>query len=77
LAKHGRSLTPRRRLGEKELQLVFILFSGTRWSEWSASRSDRALSPVGEVPEPVWTHRLQQKFFASVRDRTPFRHYTD
>jgi hypothetical protein len=43
--------------------------------EWSASRSGRALAPgkgppvpivqeAGWAPEPVWTQRLEDKFFA-------------
>jgi hypothetical protein len=61
--------------------------------EWSASRHGRALLPgkgplvpivqeAGWAPEPVWTQRLEEKFFASAGDRTPIvqsvvRHYTD
>jgi hypothetical protein len=64
--------------------------------EWPASRHGRALAPgkgppvpiVQEAvwaPEPVWTQRLQEKSFASARDRTSSalvvqpvaRHYTD
>jgi hypothetical protein len=62
-------------------------------SEWSASRTGRAL-PLGKeptvpirqeagwVPGPVWTHRLEEKSSASVGDRAPVvqsvvSHYTD
>jgi hypothetical protein len=64
--------------------------------EWSASRPDRALAPekgppvpivqeAGWAPEPVWTQRLQEKFFRLRRgsnfDRPVVppvaRHYTD
>jgi hypothetical protein len=52
-------------------------------SEWSASRSGRALPPVmappvpivqeaGWAPEPVWTQRLEEKSFSSAGDRTSF-----
>jgi hypothetical protein len=64
--------------------------------EWSASRPGRALAaekgpsvPIVQeaawVPEPVWTQRLEEKFFTSAGDRTSIvpvvqsvaRHYTD
>jgi hypothetical protein len=49
--------------------------------EWSASRPGRALAPgkgtpvpivqeAGWAPEPVWTQRLEEKYFASAGDRT-------
>jgi hypothetical protein len=49
---------------------LLILDLGTRWGEWSASRSGRALVP-GKVPtgqdagwasEPVWTQRIEGTF---------------
>jgi hypothetical protein len=51
-----------------------FLTSALNGGEWSASRSGRALPqrngpPVptaqetGRTPEPVWTQRLQEKFF--------------
>jgi hypothetical protein len=36
---------PRRRLEGEEIELLLILDLGTRWGEWSASRSSRALAP--------------------------------
>jgi hypothetical protein len=63
------------------------------WSEWSVSCPGRALPPGKGPPVPivqeanwaselVWTQRLEEKSFASARDRTPviqsvLRHYTD
>jgi hypothetical protein len=61
--------------------------------ELSASRPGRALPPgkepsvpivqeAGWAPEPVWTQRLGEKFFAAAGDRTPVvqsvvRYYTE
>jgi hypothetical protein len=67
---------------EEEVKLLLILYLGTRGGEWSASRPGRALPPgkgppvpivqeAGLTPEPVWTQRLQEKFFAPAGDRTP------
>jgi hypothetical protein len=65
-----------------------FLTSALDGGEWSVSRPSRAL-PWGKDPwyplgleagwasELVWTHRLEEKSFASVRDRTVARHYTD
>jgi hypothetical protein len=55
-----------------------LLISALDGGEWSASRPGRSLPP-GEL---VWTQRLKEKFFASLKDRTPVvqsvvRHYTD
>jgi hypothetical protein len=58
-----------------------LLDLGTRWGEWSASRPGRALPPgkgppvpivqeAGWTSEPVWTQRLEEKFFAPAGDRT-------
>jgi hypothetical protein len=60
-------------------------YSFSTWAldggEWSASRPGRALAPgkgtpvpivqeAGWAPEPVWTQRLEEKFFASAGNRT-------
>jgi hypothetical protein len=50
----------------EEVKLLLILYLGTRWGEWSASRPGRALAPrkeppvsivqeAGWAPEAVWT----------------------
>jgi hypothetical protein len=70
-----------------------FLISALDGGEWSASRPGRALRPgkgpsvpirqeAGWAPEPVWTQGLEEKYSASVEDRTPVvqsvvRHYTD
>jgi hypothetical protein len=49
--------------------------------EWSASRFSRALPPekgppvpivqeAGSASEPVWTQRLEEKYFVTAGDRT-------
>jgi hypothetical protein len=54
---------------------------GTIWDEWSASCTDRALTPgkgspvpivqeAGWASEPVWTQRLEEKFVPSAGDLT-------
>jgi hypothetical protein len=54
--------------------LYSFLTSAVDGGEWSASRPGRALPPgkgppvpivqeAGWAPEPVWTQRLQEKFF--------------
>jgi hypothetical protein len=61
--------------------LLLILDLSITWGEWSVSRTSRALHPrkwapvpivqeAGWAPEPVWTQRLEETFFASARDRT-------
>jgi hypothetical protein len=71
----------RRYWGGEYVQLLLNLNLGIRRDEWSVSRSGRASSPgkrppvptlqeAGWAPEPVWTQRLQEKFFASAGDRT-------
>jgi hypothetical protein len=68
--------------GGEEVYLLLIHDLGTRWGEWSASRSVRALPlgkgppvPIGQeagwVPEPVWTQRLEEKPLASAGGWTP------
>jgi hypothetical protein len=69
-------------LGGEEIQLLLINELGTRWGEWSASRSGRALSPGKEA---VWIQRLEEKCFCLCRgsniDRpvvhSVVRQYTD
>jgi hypothetical protein len=61
--------------------LLLILNLGTRWSEWSTSRPDRAVPPGRDAGthctgdwvglRAVWTQSLEGKLFASVGDRTP------
>jgi hypothetical protein len=50
------------------------------------SRGKDPRLPIGQqagwAPEPVWTQRLEEKYFASIGDRTPVvhsvtNHYTD
>jgi hypothetical protein len=80
-------------LGERTYSSYSFLTSALKGSEWSASRPGRALPPGKEPPvpivqevgwtlEPVWTQRLEEKFSASVGERTPavqsvVRHYID
>jgi hypothetical protein len=49
-----------RRQGGEEMYLILILDLGTRWGEWSASRSDRAL-PLEKDPR----YPLDRKLGAS------------
>jgi hypothetical protein len=85
--------TAMQRQGGEEVELLLILNLGTRWGEWSASRPCRALPPGKRTPVPigreaelaselVWTQKLEETSFSSIRDRTPIdqyvvRHYTD
>jgi hypothetical protein len=75
--------TPWRCLGGERIQLLLILDLGNRWG-WVISVTPRPrFSPAERtppvpivqeawwVPEPVWTQRLEEKYFASARDRTP------
>jgi hypothetical protein len=81
-------------LGDRRYSSYSFLTSALEGGgEWSASRPGRALPPGREppvptvqearwAPEPVWTQRLEEKFSASVGDRTPavqsvVRHCTD
>jgi hypothetical protein len=61
--------------------ILIILDLGNRWGEWSASRTGRAFAPwkgpllpivqeSGWAPEPVWSEKFLEKFFASAEDRT-------
>jgi hypothetical protein len=65
----------------EEVQLLLILDLSIRWGEWSASHAGHALAlgkrplvptvqETGWAPEPVWIQRLEEKSFASARDRT-------
>jgi hypothetical protein len=73
--------TPWRRLGDRRYSSYSFMTSALDGGEWSASRPDRALPPgkgppvpivqeAGWAPEPVWTHRLEEKSFAPAGDRT-------
>jgi hypothetical protein len=71
-AKKLSHYTPRRRLGEEYSSYSFstsVLDGG----EWSASRPGRALPlvPIGQevgwATEPVWTQKLEEKFFRLCR----------
>jgi hypothetical protein len=63
--------------GERRNSSYSFTTSALDGGEWSASRPGRALPPVaigqeaGWVPEPVWTQRIEEKFFAPAGDRTP------
>jgi hypothetical protein len=75
--------TPCRRLGgERRYSSYSFATSALDEGEWSASRPGRALPPgkgppvpivqeAGWAPEPVWTQRIEEKYFASAGDRTP------
>jgi hypothetical protein len=69
-------------LGDRRYSSYSFVTSALEGGEWSASRPGRALLPgkeppvptvqeAGWAPEPVWTQRLEEKFSASVGDRTP------
>jgi hypothetical protein len=45
--------TPCRGLGGEEVQLLLILDLGTRWGEWSTSRTGRTLPPGKDPPVPI------------------------
>jgi hypothetical protein len=68
--------------GERMYSSYSFTTSALDGGEWSASRPGRALPPgkgppvpivqeAGWAPEPVWTHRLEEKSFAPAGDRTP------
>jgi hypothetical protein len=79
-------------MGERMYSSYSFTTSAVDGGEWSASRPGRVLPPgkgppvpIGQEPgwasEPVWTQRLEEKFFAPAGDRTPVvqsvvRHYT-
>jgi hypothetical protein len=88
--------TPTRRLGERRYNSYSFSTSALDGGEWSATRSGSALAPgkgppihtvqdARSAPEPVWTQRLEEKFFrfcqGSNLDRPIVqpvaRHYTD
>jgi hypothetical protein len=80
-AKQSR-YTPWWRLGERRYSSYSFLTSALDGGEWLASRLGRALlrgkdPPVpiveeaGWAPQPVWTQRLEEKYFAPAGDRTP------
>jgi hypothetical protein len=69
-------------LGERRYSSYSFLISALEGGEWSALRPGRPLPPGKEpqvptvqeggwAPEPVWMQRLEEKFSASVGDRTP------
>jgi hypothetical protein len=69
-------------LGERRYSSYSFSTAALEGGEWSASRPGRALPPgkqppvpsvqeAGWAPEPVWTQRLEEKSFASLRDRIP------
>jgi hypothetical protein len=75
--------TPWRRLGERTYSSYSFSTSALDGGEWSASRPGRVFTPgegppvptgqeAGWASDPVWTQRLEEKFFALVGDRTPF-----
>jgi hypothetical protein len=80
-------------LGDRRNSSYSFLTSALEGGEWSASRPGPPLPPgkeppvptvqeAGWAPEPVWTHRLEEKSSASVGNRTPavqfvLRHCTD
>jgi hypothetical protein len=72
--------------GGKEYSSYSFTTSALDGGEWSASRPGRALPPekgppvrivqeAGWAPEPVWTQRLEEKFFTSpgIEPRLPGR----
>jgi hypothetical protein len=67
--------TPRRRLGGEEVRRYSSYSFSTSaldGGEWSASRpGEKAPVPTvqeaGWAPEPVWTHRLEEKLFRLYR----------
>jgi hypothetical protein len=82
--------------GDRRYSSYSFSSSALDGGEWSASRPSRALPPgkgppvpiiqeSGWAPEPVWTQRLEEKFFSLCRgsnlDRSVIqpvaRHYTD
>jgi hypothetical protein len=69
--------------GERRYSSYSFTTSALDGGEWSASRPGRALPPgkgppvpivqeAGWAAEPVWTQRLEEKYFSPAGDRTPF-----
>jgi hypothetical protein len=76
--------TPWRRLGERRYRSYSLITTALDRGEWSASLPGCALSPgkgppvpivqeAGWAPEPVWTQRLEKKFFRLCRRSNPDR----
>jgi hypothetical protein len=77
--------------GERRYSSYSFTTSALDGGEWSASRPGRALTPgndpqeAGWAPQPVWTQRLEEKFFRLSRGSNLYRpvvqsvvrHYTD
>jgi hypothetical protein len=74
-------LLPCRHKEERNYCCYSFLTSAIDGGGWSASRPGRALAPgketpvpivqeAGWAPEPAWTQRIEEKYFASARDRT-------
>jgi len=73
--------TPIEAQGDRRYSSYSFTTSALDGGEWSASCPDRPLPPgkkntvltvqeAGWGPEPVWTQTLEEKFFASVGERT-------
>jgi hypothetical protein len=71
--------------GEKRYSFYSLLTSALDGCEWSVSFPARAVPiglEAGLTSEVVWTQRLEEKFFASARNRIPVvqsivQHYID
>jgi hypothetical protein len=79
LSEHKVNGSPTTRLWrrrEGEISSYSFSTSALARGEWSASLPGRVLPQVpivqeaGWPPEPVWTHRLEEKYLASAEDRT-------